>query len=96
MTEETYSLGLIVMAVGLLSLSLLWYLANHAKKVHARLHALRDLAIQASSLEELKGIEEKLLLFANKNCYHRHLTSHAREVLAYIQGRRQTMTGEKS
>jgi hypothetical protein len=64
-----------------------WYLAHGAKLVHDDINNFKHRAFNAESFEELENIEVSLRIYAVKNCWHRHLTSHANDVLNYIHGR---------
>jgi len=63
-------------------------LAKHATKVHDDLERFQRKARGAESLDELNTISKEVINYAQKNCYHRILSAHAREVLQYINGRR--------
>jgi hypothetical protein len=64
----------------------LWYLYKDVTRVHKDLDALKNRAQFAENEQELEDVQVSLLLYAAKNCWHKNLTSHAREVLNYIHG----------
>jgi hypothetical protein len=88
MTELQYILILGLAALFLMSF---YGLSRYAGKVHAKLYQLQNVARQSETIEDLCQAEQRLRAYAQKHCYHRHLASHAREILAYIQGRKQEM-----
>lgn len=65
-----------------------WRLAREAKRVHGDLDKLKRRAFDCETQEELEDVEVSLRLYAAKNCWHKHFGAHAREVLAYIHGRK--------
>ena len=78
------------LAIGLAAVVLLafWTLARESGSVHGELDKLKQRAESAVSLEDLKAVETSLITFANQRCWHHHFGTHARQVLAYIQGRK--------
>lgn len=65
----------------------LWLLGKTAGGIHRELDSFRKRAEKASTLPELMSIHRDLLIYANKECWHKHLAAHAREVISYIQGK---------
>lgn len=88
MMEAKYILVFVLSSLFMLTL---YGLSKHAEKVHASLYEFGDLARRAGTVEDLCQAERNLRKYAQKHCYHRHLASHAREILDYIQGRKQKM-----
>jgi len=74
---------------GLLSLVAysLWRLLGEAEQVHGTLKQFRQLAEQHRDREHLEMLRLDLITYANKKCWHRHFVAHAKEVLAYIDGK---------
>lgn len=75
----------------LLFIFLVWSLlrlSNYAGQVHARLHQFRSQAEAAQSADELLRVEAELRAYHKKEIWHRRLGDHAREVYAFIQGRK--------
>jgi hypothetical protein len=64
-----------------------WWLANHSGKVHKALANYRKEAENAIGREALLGVRKKLCAYARKECVVRGYGDHAREILAYIDGR---------
>ena len=64
-----------------------WMLAREAGRIHDKLKAFKQRAVAARSRDELLEIRRELVVYANKECWHRHHSTHAREVLNYIDGR---------
>lgn len=62
-------------------------LAREANRVHGKLKEFHVRATEAKTIDELVGIRQELCAYANKECWHRHFTDHAREVFLFIQGR---------
>lgn len=74
-----------------------WSMVNvskHAGWVHGQLDVLRSRAFNAVTDEELDAVEVSLRLLHSEHCYHRILGDRAREVLAYIRGRRRRLGKE--
>lgn len=80
-------IAFIIMLVSLAGWSL-WRLACEADRIHGGLDAIRRRAFNATTEEELEDAEVALRIFAAENCWNKHFTTHAREVLSYIQGRK--------
>lgn len=66
----------------------LWRLMRISDRIHGDLAEIKRRASECETPEELEDVEVTLRLYAAKNCWHRHHGSHAREVLAYIHGRK--------
>lgn len=91
MIREFVGWGLVVLLVAAVVLSF-YYMWKDSEEVHGRLDDFENKAKNALTKQELTSIAQELCDFANKRCFHRHYGSHARRVLAYIQGKRECIT----
>jgi hypothetical protein len=62
-------------------------MVNEADRVHNQLRRFRFQAEICTSREDLLQLKSTLKMYATKECYNRHYTSHAQEVLDFINGR---------
>jgi len=85
--NNDWKLYAMIAGIGLTGIFSFVQIARHAGFVHDGLRAFRKSAEQAKSREELMEIRHRLCEFHDKYCYVRQLGDHAREVLAYINGR---------
>lgn len=58
-----------------------------AKRIHGAIDDFLVRANEATTIDELVGIRQRLIAYVNKECWHRTFTDHAREVLGFINGR---------
>jgi hypothetical protein len=82
----------VLIAIGLLVIlffaTCVSILKQESERVHGQLNEFMREAQYAKSLEELCAIEHRLRDYADKACWHRHYSSHAREVFVYVCGRK--------
>lgn len=64
-----------------------WGLSGEARRIHGELDRMHNLAKGAVTRSALLALRSDLVAYAKKECWHRHLGSHAREVCSYIDGR---------
>lgn len=66
-------------------------LSRTAAKVHGELDQLANRARAAMTRGELLQVRKDLAAYHQKNCCIRHFGDHAREVLAFIDGKLQSL-----
>lgn len=64
-----------------------YVLRRESKRIYASLDEYKKSALNAKSKDELKAIRTDLVKWANGNCWHHEYHSHARTILAFIDGR---------
>ena len=84
--------GIIIAAVliGLVAFSVIG-ISKEAGRVHGMLDSFMAEAVAAKDLDSLNRVMTSLIEYANKNCGVRPFGDHARQVIAYIQGKRSGM-----
>jgi len=60
-----------------------------AREVHGKLDEFMERAKATNDQAQLRLLHSELIQYANKECWHKHLGSHAREVSAFIRGKMQ-------
>ena len=86
--------SLIIFFVVYATLSMLgfWWIARTSGRIHNRLNKLKQQAEAAKNTAELSEVETALIEYHDKECWHRAFGDHAREVRAYIQGKKQSVS----
>lgn len=64
-------------------------LSNTAASIHGKLDEFMERAKATNDQSQLRLLHSELIQYANKECWHKHLGSHAREVSAFIRGKMQ-------
>lgn len=64
-------------------------LSNHAGEVHGKLDEFMERAKATNDQVQLRLLHSELVQYSNKECWHKHFGSHAREVSAFIRGKMQ-------
>ena len=78
---------LILIVVLLIALPLLHIVSNQAGQVHRQLSNYKILAYKAETVEQLENLKATVIIYAKEKCWHKHLSSHAEKVIAYIDRR---------
>lgn len=84
---HTFLSTIVTVAFVVLIVMAFWKLSTTAQKVHDTLKGFRKEAEATNDLSKLQDINSRLVDYANKECWHRHLATHATEVNAYIVGK---------
>lgn len=82
-------LGIILFIIGITSLyaAFILYFYNNAQRVHNFLKQAKLKLENSDDKNDLIDIYNELIDYARKECWHHHLSSHAREVLNYAKGK---------
>lgn len=64
-------------------------LSNTAATIHGKLDEFMERAKATNDQSQLRLLHSELIQYANKECWHKHLGNHAREVSAFIRGKLQ-------
>lgn len=89
-TPHPYLFVAVITALVLFGFFSMFRLSAHAGFVHKGLNDIHERAKKATTHCDLTALRAELCVFHDKYCFHRILGDHAREVMAYIDGRLRT------